>query len=106
MVAVDLFVDRLRDAQAAVRAHNFRASFAAADACALPFLDGKFDSTFCVAVLEHIGDVAAAVRGIGRVTRPGGRIVAVEPDNSARYFYSSSAAGMRAYEAAGEFSRD
>ena len=103
MVAVDLVTDRLREALAAARSHNFRASFAAADASALPFVDGAFDSSFCVAVLQHISDVATAVRELARVTRPGGRIVAVEPDNAARYFYSSSPAGMRAYEMAGQF---
>jgi hypothetical protein len=56
-----------------------------------------------VAVLQHIPDVGAAVRELARVTRAGGRVVAVEPDNSARYFYSSLEAGMRAYEAAGRF---
>lgn len=103
LIGVDRIADRLRDALAAVRSHNIRASFAAADACALPFADATFDSCFCVAVLQHIGDVAEAVREIARVTRPGGRIVAVEPDNAARYFYSSSKAGMRAYEVAGQF---
>ncbi len=103
LVGVDRVADRTRDALAAVRSHNIRASFAAADACALPFTDATFDSAFCVALLQHIADVAQAVREIARVTRPGGRIVAVEPDNSARYFYSSSNAGMRAYELAGQF---
>jgi len=103
MIGVDRLPDRLRDALAAVRSHNIRGSFAAADACALPFADGTFDSSFCVALLQHIADVALAVREIARVTRPGGRIVAVEPDNSARYFYSSSLTGMRAYELAGQF---
>ena len=103
LVGVDRVADRVREALAAVRSHNIRASFAAADACALPFADETFDSSFCVALLQHIADVAQAVREITRVTRPGGRIVAVEPDNSARYFYSSSAAGMRAYELAGQF---
>src|SRR5205085_3409735 len=85
------------------RSHNIRAAFAAADAGGLPFPDATFDSAFCVAVLQHINDVPRAVRELARVTRPGGRIVAVEPDNAARYFYSSSDAGMRAYEAAGLF---
>lgn len=102
-VAVDLVVDRVKQAAAAARSHNIQAGFAAADACALPFADASFDSSFTVAVLQHIGDVARAVGEIARVTRPGGRIVAVEPDNSARYFHSSSAAGMRAYEMAGQF---
>jgi SAM-dependent methyltransferase len=103
LVGVDRAPDRVREALAAVRSHNIRAAFAAADACALPFGDATFDSSFCVALLQHIADVALAVREIARVTRPGGRIVAVEPDNAARYFYSSSKAGMRAYELAGQF---
>ena len=103
LVGVDRVPDRVREALGAVQAHNIRAAFAAADACALPFADATFDSSFCVALLQHIADVALAVREIARVTRPGGRIVAVEPDNAARYFYSSSNAGMRAYEVAGQF---
>lgn len=102
-VAVDLMADRAREALAAAHSHNIRASFAAADACALPFVSASFDSAFCVAVLQHIGNVPAAIHELARVTRPGGRIVAVEPDNAARYFYSSSNAGMRAYELAGQF---
>ena len=103
LVGVDVIVDRVRDARAATKSHNARATFSAADACALPFGDATFDSSFCVAVLQHLRDVRQAVRELARVTRPGGRIVAVEPDNEARYFYSSSDAGMRAYEAAGQF---
>jgi SAM-dependent methyltransferase len=103
IVAVDLLADRVSEARATAEAHNIRASFAAADACALPFADGAFDSAFCVAVLQHIRDVARAVQELARVTRPGGRVVAVEPDNAGRYFFSSSEAGRRAYEAAGQF---
>lgn len=103
LVGIDRVPDRLRAALSAVQSHNISAAFAAADACAMPFAEGAFDSAFCVAVLQHISDVAEAVREIARVTRPGGRIVAVEPDNSARYFYSSSKVGMRAYEVAGQF---
>src|SRR5512132_40168 len=55
LIGVDRVPDRLREALAAVRSHNIRASFAAADACALPFADSTFDSSFCVALLQHIG---------------------------------------------------
>jgi ubiquinone/menaquinone biosynthesis C-methylase UbiE len=103
LVAVDLLVDRVVDAQVAARAHNIDAHFAAADACRLPFADASFDSVFCVAVLQHIGDVRTAVAEMARVTRPGGRIVAVEPDNSARYFYSSVPDGREAHDAARRF---
>ena len=103
LIGIDRVPERVREARSAVQSHNISASFAAADACALPFLDATFDSSFCVALLQHIADVSLAVREIARVTRAGGRIVAVEPDNAARYFYSSSDAGMRAYELAGQF---
>lgn len=38
-----------------------------------------------------------------RVTRPGGRVLVVEPDNAARYWYSSTEAGARAFELATRF---
>jgi ubiquinone/menaquinone biosynthesis C-methylase UbiE len=73
LVAVDLVAERVREALTATRSHNMRAYFSAADARALPFADATFDSAFCVAVLQHIGDVDGAVRELTRVTRPGGR---------------------------------
>lgn len=103
IVGIDLVAERVAQARAAARAHNIGASFAVADACALPFGDASFDSAFCVAVLQHIRDVPRAVRELARVTKPGGRVVAVEPDNAGRYFFSSSEAGRRAYEAAAQF---
>ena len=103
LFGVDLVLERVLEALATTRGHNMGIHFAAADACKLPFLDASFDSTFCVAVLQHIQDVGSAVREMVRVTKPGGRIVAVEPDNSGRYFYSSVEDGTRAYEAAGRF---
>jgi SAM-dependent methyltransferase len=102
LFAVDLLTDRVAAALAAARAHNIRARFAAADACSLPFPDRAFDSTFCVAVLQHITDAPRAVGEMARVTRPGGRVLAVEPDNSARYFFSSAREGMEAHEVAGQ----
>src|SRR5215210_5772285 len=100
LVGIDLLPERVAAARAAAIGHNMRARFAAADASALPFPSATFDSTFCVAVLQHIGDVAHAIGEMARVTRPGGRIVAVEPDNAARFFHSSIEEGERAHEAA------
>src|SRR4029450_13937061 len=49
---------------------------------ARPPLPGRtVDSTFCVAVLQHITELDVAAREFARVTRPGGRVLAVEPDN-------------------------
>jgi SAM-dependent methyltransferase len=84
-------------------AHNIRLYVAAADALDLPFADEAFDSTFCVAVLQHVPDLTAAVRELARVTKPGGRIVAVEPDNAARYWFSSVEAGREAFDRSTRF---
>ncbi len=103
LIGVDLVAERSAIAERTADGHNLRASFAAADACHLPFRDGTFDSTFCVAVLQHISESSEALREFVRVTRPGGRIVAVEPDNSARYWHSSIPAGMNAFAMANRF---
>lgn len=98
LVGVDLVVDKVLKARQETASHNQRVNFAAADACRLPFKDGVFDSIYCVAVLQHVNDVETAVAEFARVTAPRGRVVAVEPDNSARYGFSSTPAGRRAFE--------
>lgn len=98
LLGVDLNLDRIRQARDAVRGINGRAAFACADGARLPFTDGAFDSTYCVAVLQHLHDVPAALTEFARVTRPGGRVLAVEPDNAARYMYSSVPSGGEAFE--------
>lgn len=103
LFGIDLVVERAVIAERTTDGHNLRASFAAADGCHLPFPDNIFDSTFCVAVLQHIPQAADALREFARVTRPGGRILAVEPDNAARYWYSSAPAGMSVFGEARAF---
>jgi SAM-dependent methyltransferase len=98
LFGVDLVVERLTAASAATRGINAQVGYAAADACRLPFGSAVFDSTYCVAVLQHIREIPRAVAELGRVTRPGGRILVVEPDNAARYWFSSIPSGMQAFE--------
>jgi SAM-dependent methyltransferase len=98
LFGVDTITARVSEALSRVRGINARAGFAAADAVRLPFVDGAFDCTFCVAVLQHVRDVPTALSELARVTRPGGRILAVEPDNAARYWYSSIPSGIEAFE--------
>lgn len=99
LVGIDLVVSKVMAAARETAAHNQRVGFAAADACHLPFATGAFDSLFCVAVLQHIADVNLALAECARVTARSGRIVAVEPDNSARYGFSSASSGRAAFEA-------
>jgi SAM-dependent methyltransferase len=98
LVGVDLVFSKVLAASRETASHNLRMKFAAADACRLPFRDGVFDSLFSVAVLQHVNDVETAVSEFARVTGPRGRVIAVEPDNSARYGFSSTPAGRRAFE--------
>ncbi|MSO45809.1 MAG: methyltransferase domain-containing protein [Acidobacteria bacterium] len=103
LFGIDLMIERVMVARREAAAHNQRVGFATADASCLPFHDRVFDSTFCVAVLQHIGDVNAAVKEFARVTMPGGRVLVVEPDNSARYSYAATPAGDRAFEISARF---
>jgi SAM-dependent methyltransferase len=103
LFGVDLVTERLREAHVATRGINARVGYATADARRLPFAADVFDSTYCVAVLQHIRDPTGALGEIARVTRPGGRVLIVEPDNTARYWFSSLPSGMEAFEASRRF---
>ncbi len=103
LYAIDLDVSRVARAAAEAQSHNYRLALAAAEVARLPFTDSVFDATFCVAVLQHVNDVAGAVGELSRVTRPGGRVLAVEPDNSARYWYSSLPIGRATYALSSRF---
>jgi ubiquinone/menaquinone biosynthesis C-methylase UbiE len=103
LVGVDLAVSKVIAASRETASHNQRVVFAAGDACRLPFRDGAFDSVYSVAVLQHVLDLGAAVAEFARVTAPRGRVLAVEPDNGARYGFSSAPAGRRAFELSAQF---
>jgi len=103
LFAIDRNLQRVARAAAEGRSHNYRLQLAGADVTRLPFTAGAFDATFCVAVLQHVNDVPLAVGELARVTRTGGRVLAVEPDNAARYWYSSSPLGAQAFAEASRF---
>ena len=98
LAAIDHRFERVRKTVRTAAAHNIRVKAVCADACHLPFRSDAFDSTFCVAVLQHVRDVATAISELARVTKPGGRVVAVEPDNAARYWFSPLPSGQRVYD--------
>jgi demethylmenaquinone methyltransferase/2-methoxy-6-polyprenyl-1,4-benzoquinol methylase len=52
--------------------------FVAGDALRLPFRDGAFDAVTISFGLRNVADPDAALREMGRVTRPGGRLVVCE----------------------------
>jgi protein-L-isoaspartate O-methyltransferase len=103
LFAVDRELDLAKQTAEAGSAHNIRLNVATADAICLPFAHAVFDSTFCVAVLQHVPDVQAALGELSRVTKPGGRVVMVEPDNAARYWFSSVDSGKVAFDLSTRF---
>jgi SAM-dependent methyltransferase len=51
-----------------------------ADAESLPFGDESFDGCWADRTFQHLSDPEAALAGMVRVTKPGGRIVVADPD--------------------------
>jgi SAM-dependent methyltransferase len=102
-VGIDIVPARLRDARRAAREHGVASELAAGDAARLPFAAASFDAAFAVAVLQHLARPADALASLARVMRPGGRLVSVEPDNAARYWFSEPAEGREAFDLATRF---
>src|SRR5580704_13610072 len=76
----------IEKAVARATAHGLadRFSYRVAVAEKLPFADASFDLVTCQTVLIHMPDPGAAVDEMVRVARPGGLILAAEPNNVAR----------------------
>jgi ubiquinone/menaquinone biosynthesis C-methylase UbiE len=51
------------------------------DVLEIPFKDASFDMVTCQTVLIHVGDVKKALTEMLRVLKPGGLLLAVEPNN-------------------------
>ncbi|HKN74638.1 MAG TPA: methyltransferase domain-containing protein [Candidatus Acidoferrum sp.] len=51
-----------------------------ADAQNLPFADSTFDLVISCETIEHLPDVQSAIRGMYRVTRPGGKLFLTTPN--------------------------
>jgi SAM-dependent methyltransferase len=77
---VDLSETMIAEARQRAKGSGDWVTFEQADAHTLPFEDGIFDACRCERVLEHVEQPERVVREMVRVLRPGGRIVAYEPD--------------------------
>ncbi len=64
-------------------ADDSRFRYQRGDAMPLPFEDNSFDLVTCQTVLIHVEKPVEALREMLRVTKPGGIIVAAEPNNRA-----------------------
>ncbi len=72
------FLDAARE-RAKDRPGSF--TYCEGNAESLPFDDNTFDLVTCQTVLIHVADAETALREMIRVTRPGGLVVAAEPNN-------------------------
>jgi ubiquinone/menaquinone biosynthesis C-methylase UbiE len=80
-VGIDIRPDNVQLANANAEAAGLaNLTFRRADIYELPFDDGSFDAVFIHAVLQHLGDPAAAVAEAYRVVAPGGLIALGDAD--------------------------
>ncbi len=75
-----LWVDKATERVAAL-AMSHRFQYRLSDAQTLPFSDASFDLVTCQTLLIHVADPAAIIAEMVRVTRPGGLVLAAEPNN-------------------------
>lgn len=66
--------------EARARHEGSGCEFRVAEGDALPFDDATFDAVRIDRALQHIADPGAVVREMARVAKPGGVVLAVEPD--------------------------
>jgi len=69
--------------RAASRGISHRFRYQLSEAQALPFPDASFDLVTCQTLLIHVADPGAVIAEMTRVARPGGLVLAAEPNNVA-----------------------
>ncbi|MEY2420352.1 MAG: hypothetical protein QOI95_419 [Acidimicrobiaceae bacterium] len=82
VVGVDYSTEMLQEARRSVLEHEFseQVSVVKCIASDLPFGDSTFDAAHVERVLMHLEDPDSAICEMRRVVRPGGWVVAAEPD--------------------------
>lgn len=67
-----------------------RLSYSVASVEQLPFPDNTFDLVTCQTVLIHVADISKAIQEMMRLLKPGGLLVAAEPNNAANNLVEDS----------------
>ena len=74
-------VDRKMLSSIRSNAKNVLMTCLTGDIYTVPFKDGAIDRIICTEVLEHLTDPEKAIREIGRILKPGGRVVISVPND-------------------------
>jgi len=77
---IDISETMIAEANRRAAGSGLDVTFRTGDALDLPFEDGAFDICRVETVLQHLADPETAISEMARVTRPGGRIAALEFD--------------------------
>lgn len=80
LVGVDSSAKAIEAARTATLADTRFAWYRADVSQGLPFVDGEFDALLTLNLLECVSDRAALAREMGRILRPGGRVVCAHWD--------------------------
>jgi len=73
-ISTDLDLTNLKSSRALLKTNLVQMGVAG-----LPFKDGAFDQVVCPDYLEHVDDDAGTLAEIGRVLKPGGRLILIAP---------------------------
>jgi SAM-dependent methyltransferase len=84
-VGVDVSENMIAEARRRTAGTEPSVGFRIGDALALPFEAGTFDICRVETVLQHLADPGRAVTEMARVTRPGGRVGALELDQATMF---------------------
>jgi ubiquinone biosynthesis O-methyltransferase len=90
VLGIDASGEMIAAAKARAKMHNTDIAFQVAEAEHLPFATGQFDLVTAITVLCFVDDAAQVFQEIGRVLRPGGRLIIGELGR-----WSTWAAGRR-----------
>lgn len=80
VVGVDINARMVRESQSRSAGRD-GLTFLVAEAGRLPFVDSSFDAAWVKRTLMHLSEPGGVIAEMARVVRPGGRVVAVEPDS-------------------------
>ncbi len=80
VLGLDLSQTLIAEAHARSKEKGLQTHFARGDSCHLPFPDDSFDAVRSERMLQHLREPQRAVNEMARVVKPGGRVVAFDPD--------------------------